>query len=111
MLAKISVRMAIAASPAPRNTALMRNSRNTLAFPPSITWVKPVPVRMTDSEAPRIPRSWGANVTPRTASTPAMTSPSPIACTAARAAPSGFFSPMRRATVAAAPIDAPMASV
>ena len=33
-----------------------------------------------------------------------------IACTAARAAPSGSFSPMRRATTAAPPIDSPIAN-
>ena len=33
-----------------------------------------------------------------------------IDCTAARAAPSGSFSPIRRATVAAAPIDSPIAT-
>lgn len=37
--------------------------------------------------------------------------PSVMACTAARAAPSGFFSPMRRATVAVVPIASPKASV
>ena len=35
--------------------------------------------------------------------------PTAIACTAARAAPSRFFSPMRRATIAAAPMLNPMA--
>ena len=43
-------------------------------------------------------------------STSAAMLPRMIACTAATAARSGSFSPMRRATVAAAPMATPMAS-
>ena len=38
-----STRMAIAASPAPRKTALIRNSRTTVTLPPSITRVNALP--------------------------------------------------------------------
>ena len=37
MLANHSTRMAMAASPAPRNTALMRKSSSTVPLPPTIT--------------------------------------------------------------------------
>jgi len=50
-------------------------------------------------------------MTPLIATTTEMINPSQMACTAARAAPSGFRSPMRRATVAVAPMLSPTASV
>ena len=47
-----STRIAIAASPAPRKTALMRNSSTTVTLPPSITRVKPLPDATTSGDAP-----------------------------------------------------------
>ena len=40
-LANQSTRIAIAASPAPRNMALIRNSSSTVPLPPSMTRAKP----------------------------------------------------------------------
>jgi hypothetical protein len=37
--------------------------------------------------------------------------PRAMPCTAASAAPAGFFSPMRRATIAVTPIERPIAAV
>ena len=44
-LARISVRIEIVGSPAPRKAALIRNSRMTVTLPPSITRVKRLPMR------------------------------------------------------------------
>ncbi len=60
--------------------------------------------------APMAPSSAGAVMMPVTPTASETASPSAIDCTAARAAPSGSFSPMRRATVAVAPMLNPMAS-
>ena len=81
-----------------------------MALPPSITRVNPLPVRRrrpsrpsaAAGPAPRGPRQ-------RDPGGDGMT-PSRIDCAAARAAPSGSCSPMRRATSAVAPIDSPIAS-
>jgi hypothetical protein len=104
-----STRMAMAASPAPRNTALMRNSISTVPLPPSITRAKPLPVCRTSSLAPIRRSSAGAYSAPMTPTMTETTRPSAIDWIAARAAASRSFSPIRRATVAAAPIDRPMA--
>ena len=47
-----NTRIAIAASPAPRKTALIKKSRTTVAFPPRSTRVNPLPVDTTASVAP-----------------------------------------------------------
>ena len=51
-LARISVRMEIVGSPAPRKAALIRNSRMTVTLPPSITRVKRLPIAITSCDAP-----------------------------------------------------------
>ena len=56
------------------------------------------------------PSSAGAAIAPATPIASDTPTPSAIACTAARAAPSRSFSPMRRATVAVAPMHSPIAS-
>ena len=53
----------------------------------------------------------GASTTPSVAMIAAAITPSAMPCTAASAAPSGFFSPIRRATIAVTPIDSPIAAV
>ena len=106
-----STRIATAASPAPRNAALIRNSSTIVALPPSITRVNVLPVAITSGEAPISASSAGAYHAPATPMIADTTTPSAMACTAALAAPSGSCSPMRRATIAVAPIDSPIASV
>ena len=66
---------------------------------------------ITSGDAPMTPRSVGASSTPTTAMIAAAITPSAMPCTAASAAASGFFSPMRRATIAVTPIDNPIAAV
>src|SRR6266571_8578690 len=66
---------------------------------------------MTSGDAPMMPRSFGARRTPATAMNAAAITPSAMPCTAASAAPAGFFSPMRRATIAVTPMDSPIAAV
>ena len=109
-LANHNTRIAIAASPAPRKIALIMKSKTTEALQASITVVKPDPLAITEAEAPIKPSSLGASGAPISAITIEIISASAIACTAARAAPSGFFSPVRRAMVAIAPILSPIAS-
>ena len=108
-LAIHSTRIAIAASPAPRNTALIRNSI-------MMTPLKPNRIAVNDEWASTsglapISASVGrANEKPSRPTGTATSRPSAIACTAAIAAPSGSFSPMRRATVAVAPMPSPIAT-
>jgi hypothetical protein len=109
-LANHSTRIAIAASPAPRNTALIRNSMTTVPLPPSMTRENDEPVRRTPSLAPISASICGPNETPIAPNATAATSPRMIDWTADFAAPSESFSPIRRATVADAPIDRPTAS-
>ena len=54
-----STRMAIAASPAPRKTALIRNSSMTVTLPPSITRVNALPDCTTSGDAPIRPQQGG----------------------------------------------------
>ena len=109
-LASHSVRIAIAGSPAPRKAALIMNSKITVTLPPSMTRGKRPPIAITSGDAPiAASRRCPANA-PTTPTTTASPSPSAMACTAARAAPLGSFSPMRRATIAAPPIDNPIAN-
>ena len=56
MLASHSTRMAVAASPAPRKTALIRNNRKMVALPAKIMRVYPLPI-LTTSSVPPITRS------------------------------------------------------
>jgi len=65
----------------------------------------------TAGVAPITARKRGASGTVTTAITAATSSPSATPCTAASAAPSGFPSPMRRATMAVTPIESPIAAV
>jgi len=64
----------------------------------------------THAEPPIKLSSLGAGGNPIAANIIETISPRAIACTAARAAPSGFFSPIRRATIAVAPIPRPIAT-
>ena len=108
-LAIHSTRIAIAASPAPRKTALIMNRSVTPPLAPIITRANRVPVETTPSSAPMIRSRFGAKripVRPTTAPTPR---PMMIDWMAARAAPSVSPSPIRRATTADAPTDRPMA--
>ncbi len=106
-LASHSTRIATAASPAPRKMALMRNSITTDTLPPSITRVKLLPLRTTSGSAPISPSSCGAKTTPTTPSASETPSPSRSVCAAVCAAPSGSCSPVRRATIAIAPMPRP----
>ena len=109
MLAIHSTRIAIAASPAPRKTALIRNSIRMTPLKPNRIAVKRELAR-TSGVAPIRPSSGRAKTKPRMPSGTATHSPSTIACTAALAAPSGSCSPIRRATIAVAPIPRPIAT-
>jgi len=108
-LANQSTRIAIAASPAPRKIALMRKSSMIVALPPSITRAKVEPLASTDGDAPISASRRGARAAPATPRPAATMTPSTIACTAARAAPSRSCSPVRRATTAVAPMERPTA--
>ena len=105
-----STRIAITASPAPRKIALTRNSINTTAFPPSMMRVK-FTLESTPDDAPIALKSDGAVRAPLTPSTAEIRMASRIACAAACEAPSGSRSPIRRATVAVAPMPSPIARV
>jgi len=104
-------RIAIAASPDPRKTALIRNSSTTVTLPPSITRVNPSPEPITSGDAPIICRRVDARGAARSPMSAATMAPNTIDCPAARAAPSASCWPIRRETRAVAPIDSPMATV
>ena len=108
-LAIHSTRIAIAASPAPRNTALMRNSSMITPLAPSMTVANDA-LATTAGDAPINCSNAGAYATPNTPTGTATSTPSRIACTAARAAPSPSFSPIRLATIAVAPALSPIAT-
>ena len=57
------------------------------------------------------PSSRGAKLAPSAPMTTATITPRAMPCVAASAAPAGFFSPMRRATIAVTPIESPIAAV
>ena len=57
------------------------------------------------------PSNAGASTTPATPMMIAAITPIAVPCTAASAASCGFFSPMRRATIAVTPNDNPIAAV
>jgi len=101
-------RIAIAASPAPRKMALIMNSIMIVTLPASMMVVNPQPWATTPGEAaplmPIVSEPGGANQGDYRGHDQAQSH----ACMAACAAPSGFF-PIRRATVAVAPILKPMA--
>ena len=68
-----STRIAIAASPAPRKTALMRKSITTVPLPPSMTRANVDPVRSTSSLAPMSASSCGPKrmpIVPKMAAAP-----------------------------------------
>ena len=109
-LANHSTRIAMAASPAARKMALIRNSSRTLPLAPTITRAKLAPVRTTSGLAPIVRSSVGAVAIATAPTTTPASTPTRIDWTAARAAASGFFSPMRLDTVAVAPIDSPIAT-
>jgi len=88
---------------------LIRKSSTTVPLPPSITRANVDPVRRTSSLAPMRASSRGPKITPTIPKTAAAPNPITIDCTALRAAPSWSFSPTRRATVAAAPMERPIA--
>ncbi len=110
MLASQSDRIAIDASPEPRKIALIRNRSRMTPLAPSMIAVKREPVAMTPGAAPIAASRRGASVAPAMPMGTATAIPSAIDWTAAAAARSGSFSPMRRATVAMAPIDSPIAT-
>ena len=60
MFASQRTRIAMAASPAPRKTALIRNSRNMVALPLKIMRVYPEPSLTTLSDPPMICSKFGA---------------------------------------------------
>src|SRR4051794_22961959 len=97
LFASHSVRIAIAASPAPRRAALIRKSNSTVTLPPSITRVNVPPVATTPGEAPMRTSNRGPSVAPRAPTITASPTPSTIACTAALAAPRGSPPPRRAA--------------
>jgi hypothetical protein len=88
----------------------MRKSIMTVPLPPSITRAKSDPIRITSSPAPMTRRSRGPKAIPTVPKMAATANPRRIDWIAARAAPSRSFSPIRRATTAAAPIESPIAS-
>ena len=106
-----NTRIAIAASPDPRNTALIRNNSTTVTLPPSMIWVNRCPERITSGEAPITCNRLDARGAARTAISAATMTPSRIDWAAARDAPSASRWPMRRDTSAIAPIDSPIAAV
>ena len=69
------------------------------------------PTAITSRDAPSRPSSLGAKTMPTIPRLTAMIAPSATVWTAARAAPSGLCSPIRRAIVAVAPMAKPIASV
>ena len=87
----------------------MRKSSTTLAFPPSITRVNDT-FAITPGDAPMIASSCGAKIAPTTPIRSDSTHPNRITCAAVCAAPSASFSPIRRATIAPAPMLSPIAS-
>jgi hypothetical protein len=95
-----SRRMAMAASPAPRKMALFKNNSRTAKLPPRQILAYPLPVAMISGVAPIIRSKLGAKRKQGTPTATAIKDPRAIACTPATAAPSGSFSPMRRATMA-----------
>ncbi len=102
MFAIQSTRIAIAASPAPRKTALTRKSNTMTPFMPRRIVVNEACAR-TPGVAPMSASSGRANHAPKIPEGIAMSTPSAIAWTAARAAPSRSRSPTRLAMVAVAP--------
>ena len=82
-----------------------------VAFPPRRTRAYPDPSATTSGSAPSRRRNCGANRTPHTPIAAESPTPSAIACTAERAAPSGSPAPIRRATIAVTPIESPIAIV
>src|ERR1700722_3972905 len=102
-----SSRIAIAASPAPRKIALFKKSSMIAPPPPTAIRAYPDPTATTLGDAPIHSSSFGARNTHGSPTMNVITKPSTIACTAATAAPSGSFSPMRRATIAVVDIESP----
>ena len=102
--------IAIAASPAPRKIALIRKSNITLNELPSTHRVYDAPPVTTCSSAPISRNKSGARHTAGTPTNTAAPIPNSTACTAARAAPSPSFSPIRRATIAVVASAMPIAS-
>ena len=83
---------------------------NTVTLPPSMMRAKSEPISTISGEAPISRRMSGANQpnsTPRPADT---VTPSITICAAECAARSGSFSPIRRATIAVAANEMPMAT-
>ena len=76
-------------------------------LPPSMIRVKPEPARRPTAAPPGGRGAGARDARRRSPIGMATTTPSAIAWTAVRAAPSESFSPIRRATIAAAPIAEP----
>jgi hypothetical protein len=109
-LANHRQRIATVASPAPRKIALIMNSIRIVPLPPSRTRAYVVPSTRTSGPAPMNTSTSGAKTAPSTPSGTEPSTPRSTACTATDAAPSGFFSPIRRATVAVAAMASPIDS-
>jgi len=78
---------------------------------PAPAGAQPTPPQRTESLARELVRDLlGASGAPMAPITIETINANTIACTAARAAPSGFCSPMRRAIIAIAPMLSPIAS-
>ena len=109
-LASQSDRIATAASPAPRKMALIRNNHITVRLPPSMMAANSRPCDANSGVAPRSCSRSVAHTTPAKLISTDSTRPVRRACTAATAASSGEPSPIRRATIAVAPMQSPMAT-
>ena len=109
ILAIHRLRIAMAASPAPRKIPLMRKSKIMTTLPPSMMRVKVVPSLTTSSEAPMIRSISAANTIPIMLIITVTASAITIDCIPACAAASGFFSPIRLATTAVAAVLKPIA--
>src|SRR6266700_4000150 len=110
MLATQSTRMATPASPAPRNTPLIRNSIRMVPEELIIIRLYKEPTRRISGPALISANSLGARGKQNEKIRTAIAKPRKIACTAACAAPSLSCSPVRRATTAVAPILKPTAN-
>ena len=109
MFASHKLFIAIDAAPAPRKIPLMRKSIMITRLAPKSILAYVLPIAMVVASAPIKRKISGANTTPVTLIKMVTPMASHIVCTAACAAQSLFFSPIRRATVAVAAMLIPIA--
>ena len=105
-----NVRIAIAASPAPRKIALIMKSITTVTFPASMTRVNAAPCSITHGEPPMSASNFGASGAPMTADDDRHDQRERDRLHRGACSAFGFCSPMRRATIAIAPMLKPIAS-